>query len=287
MQFSPSHFLIPVLLVKQMHNFNRGRGTLAILNYSIFPLVVATASPAWLESKNFFMAVSILVLLISWKTFQLIRDYGKILFLVYGMYPGLVALVVLTTHSDISTFLATYPDLMVHFENQAFFVVSCVQFGFLLYYAYGRRLVSKEVVQELCKNYHPALFFVYVGSGLWRTTQHGGWSNSLFFPRGLPWPIVGHSILISLFGFLFAFKIVKTQFHNISSNNTPPTSSDDTPSTTRSSTQHKHRRRRRSSLFEAEGIQTRRRSSAFEQIAELDQLIAAVSSSTSSNRKDD
>ena len=273
------------LVPQQMQNFNRGRGTLVLLNYSLFPLVVATAPITWLKSRAVSTALSIVVLLPSWTTFHLIRDYGRILFLVYGMYPALVAMVTLLAYSDLSALLQAYPYLMLHFENQAIFVISCIQFGFLWYYAYSRRLISKTAVQEFCKHYHPVLFFVYVGTGLLRTSEHGGWRNTTSLGRGkciidyeLPWPIVCHSVLLSLFGFLFAFKILKTQWKSSSCSSSRTESAAPITFSSRSDEPERQQQRgRRHSFFDAEGLQTRRRSSALEQIAELDQVIAAIS----------
>lgn len=248
------------LEAKQMQNFNRGRGTLALFVYSLVPLVWATFPQNWLASRVFVTSLSLAVVTISCKIFYLIRDYGKTLFLIYGMYPALVALLAII-HGDLVRLTQAYPNLMTHFENQACFVIACVQFGFFWYYVYSRRMVSKTTVQECCKHYHPILFFTYVGCGLWRpATQGGAWWH-------LPLPLALHSLFVTLLGFLFVVKMIKTQWKGSSSS--ASVHLDDEPAN--------KTRRRRSSLFEVEQVQTRRRSSVFEQIAELDMLMAAVS----------
>lgn len=226
------------LVAKDLLNFNRGRGTLALLSYSVFPLLVQQCPPRYLYSKVISIAMAIGMLACTAKTFVLIQNYGRTLFLVYGMYSSAVGLVILRFGS-VSSFLRVYPLLIDHYEKQAYFVVSCVQFGFMWYYFYSRRLVSKELVQTMCKNYHPIMFLVYAT----RLSLDHWWNT-------MPIEVAFHSLLVSLFGVLFLIKLLKTRLTN---------------AVTRKA-EFKDTKRRKSSIFEVEGVQSKRRSSLFESI---------------------
>jgi hypothetical protein len=229
------------LVARQMRNFNRGRGTLAMLAYTIFPVVVRKCPPEWLSSVSFSTVFAIFTLGLTTKTYLLIRDYGKTLFLAYGMLPAAVAVTILH-YRTIENMLEAHPQLLDHFEKQSYFIVACVQFGFMWYYFYSRRMVSKQLVQNMCKNYHPTIYLIYAV----RLTMDRWWAT-------MPVAIMFHSVLITLLGLLFFVKIVKTQLKNAT------VKVEVQPESTSS-------KRRRSSIFEAEGIQTRRRSSLFEAI---------------------
>ena len=192
------------LVAQQMQNFNRGRGTLAMLSYSLFPMLVQHCPSELLDSILFSSVVAIATLSCTTKTFFLIQDYRRVLFFVYGMYPAAVAVAILQ-YGSISSLLRAYPLLPNHFEKQAYFVVSCVQFGFMWYYFYSRRLVSKEWVQSMCKNYHPIMFVAY----LIRLSFDQWWASML------PTEVVIHSLLLTLFGILFLVQIVKTQLKKV------------------------------------------------------------------------
>jgi len=192
------------LVAQQMQNFNRGRGALAMLSYSLFPMLVQLCPSELLDSILFSSVVAIATLSCTTKTFFLIQDYRRVLFFVYGMYSAAVAVAILR-YGRISSLLRAYPLLPNHFEKQAYFVVSCVQFGFMWYYFYSRRLVSKEWVQSMCKNYHPIMFVAY----LIRLSFDQWWASML------PTEVVIHSLLLTLFGILFLAKIVKTQLTKV------------------------------------------------------------------------
>lgn len=226
------------LVAQDLLNFNRGRGTLALLSYSVFPLLVQQCPPRYLYSTLISSAIAIAMFACTGKTFVLIQNYGKTLFLVYGMFPSAVGLSILR-FGNISSFLQAYPLLLDHYEKQAYFVVSCVQFGFMWYYFYSRRLVSKELVQTMCKNYHPIMFLAYA---IRLSFDH--WWNTM------PLEVAFHSLLVSLFGVLFLIKLMKTQMKNAIA----------------AKVESKDTKRRRSSIFEVEGVQSRRRSSLFEAI---------------------
>lgn len=227
------------LSAAQMQNFNRGRGTIAILLYSLYPLVHATCPVAWLEDFLFSTAFAATLLGLVVFNYRLIRDYSKTLLVVYGLRQAGLAVAILS-HGSIATLARAYPNLLDQCETEAVFVVSAVEFGFMWYYAYSRRLVSKETIQEMCKRYHPLLFYMYFGR-----LQYNSWWTSL------PPSMWLQAILASAFAMLFLVKLVKTQLH---------TNVSEVAITTPS----KRTSRRRSSVFEVEGITSRRRSSLFE-----------------------
>lgn len=220
------------LIAQQMQNFNRGRGTLTLLSYSLFPIVVLQCPQDWLGSTSFSSGIALVTLGLTFQTFKLISDYGKTLFVVYGMFPAIVGITILQ-YGNVSAMLQAHSQLADHFEKQAYLILTSVQFGFMWYYCYSRRMVSKEWVQVMCANYHSLVFFVYVA----RLTADQWWTS-------MPAAIMFHNLLVTLLGCLFLVKIVKTQLKSFA-------------------TEKAHQRRK---LFEAEGIQTRRRSSLFEAI---------------------
>jgi hypothetical protein len=226
---------------QQLQNFNRGRGTLALLSHSLFPVVVRVSPQVWLDSVLFSVTFSLSTLYLTYLTFFLIKDYGKVLFLVYGMLPCFIAISVIM-HGTVSNLMTKFPHVLHHSENQACFVLTCVQFGFMWYYLYSRRLASKEFVQTMCKNYHPVLFFFYS----FRLTVDRWWAT-------LPTLLRMHSANLCLLGVLFSFKVIKTQLRRFA------TTSDEPP-------QRSQLGQRRPSFFEPEGAQSRRRSSLFEAI---------------------
>lgn len=222
------------LVAKQMQNFNRGRGTLALLSYSLFPVVVLKCPQDWLDSVSFSSGIAWVTLGLTSQTFLLIRDYGTPLIVVYGMFPAGVGITILR-YGSISAMLQNHSQLADHFEKQAYFVLASIQFGFMWYYFYSRRLVSRVRVQTMCKNYHPILSLIYAA----RLFTDNWWTS-------MPAAVMIHSLLMILMSCLFAVKIAKTQLKRV---------------------KPEEAELRRSSLFEAEGLQSRRRSSLFEAVA--------------------
>jgi hypothetical protein len=230
------------LTPKQLQNLNRGRGTLVPLSYSLLPALTCVVPRSFLKSEIFSIAVAVATIALSAGSYRLIREYGKALFMVYGLYPALASLAVLR-HHQLSAVLDHYPCLVDHMEHQAYFVVSCIQMGFLLYYLYSRRLITKESAQQICKHYHPTLMFSYLACDVW---QYGSGRSIL------PWPMVVHSVLFRLAGIVYAVRIGKTMVESIaqaaqgtSERESSTPRSDDVPQTRPPS----ERRRRSSASF--------------------------------------
>ena len=197
------------LTPQQLQNFNRGRGTLTPLSYSLLPLFISVAPNSWLESAHCSIALALTTMALSAGSFTLIREYGKPLFWVYGLYPALVSMMVLWHQRLSAVFLvhSNYPRLLTHMEHQAYFVISCIQVGFLLYYLYSRRLITKEFVQRSCRHYHPTMMFSYLVCDALHF-GHGGGGFFLGLPIGLPWTVVVHSIVLRLVGIGYAWKMI-------------------------------------------------------------------------------
>jgi hypothetical protein len=201
------------LTAAQLQNFNRGRGTLTPLTYSLIPLFMSLAPNSWLESSQCSIALALTTMALSAGSFALIRDYSKPLFWVYGLYPALISLMVIW-HHRLSAVLLLHDDdghypssLLTHMEHQSYFVISCIQVGFLLYYLYSRRLITKEFVQRVCKLYHPTMMFSYLMCDAWQFGgSGGGWFGVSMV--GLPWPVVVHSVVLRLVGIVYAWKMM-------------------------------------------------------------------------------
>jgi len=196
------------LTPQQLQNFNRGRGTLTPLSYALLPFFISVAPESWLESAHCSVTIALTTMALSAGSFTLIREYSKPLFWVYGLYPSLVSMTVLW-HQRLSAVLllhGNYPHLLTHMEHQAYFVISCIQFGFLLYYLYSRRLITKEFVQRTCKHYHPTMMFSYLVCDILHFGRGGG--GLLGLPIGLPGTVVAHSIVLRLVGMGYAWKMI-------------------------------------------------------------------------------
>lgn len=158
---------------KQMQQFNRGRGVVAPILSAIYPLLYRylqqqpeQAQIMLLDDAILSRLIGALILLVALYQYTLIRDYGKALFIVYGGSKLGFSLHLLYTGS-FASLRDNYPPAIAYLEKEALLVTCCVQFGFLWYYLYSRRLVTKELVQTMCKNYHPAVLYVWV----WRLTM--------------------------------------------------------------------------------------------------------------------
>merc|ERR1712238_145102 len=103
----------------------------------------------------------------SFLVYNLIKDYGKILFVVYGFTPMALGISILIhgvgqQGGTIASFNENYPLVLDRIEKEASFVISCVQMGFMLYYMYSRNLVTKLTVQKICKCYHVTMVIIYL-----------------------------------------------------------------------------------------------------------------------------
>ena len=128
--------------------------------------------------------------------YTLIRDYGKALFVVYGGSKlGFSLHLLLLAGSNNNT-----ENALEYLEKESLLVTCCVEFGFLWYYLYSRRLVTKEFVQIMCRNYHPALLYVW----MLRLTADRWWTK-------LPWAsMFWVMVLNSLLTVLFLVKMVQS-----------------------------------------------------------------------------
>merc|ERR1712238_318728 len=103
----------------------------------------------------------------SFLVYNLIKDYGKILFVVYGFTPMALGISILIhcvgqQGGTIASFNENYPLVLDRIEKEASFVISCVQMGFMLYYMYSLNLVTQLTVQKICKRYHVTMVIIYL-----------------------------------------------------------------------------------------------------------------------------
>ena len=178
---------------KQMQQFNRGRGVVAPILSAIYPLLYRYLNrhETILDDATTARLIGALILSVTLYQYTLIRDYGKALFIVYGGSKMGFSLHLLSTGS-FSSLGNQYPYAIDYLEKEALLVTCCVEFGFLWYYLYSRRLVTKEFVQTMCKNYHPAVLYIWVG----RLTVDRWWSK---LPLSLSWVMALNSLLTALF----------------------------------------------------------------------------------------
>ncbi len=229
------------LTSKQMQNFNQGRGVLSMTLSSAYPLLYHYLPVAVLQDTPLSILIALSILGVTIVQYRLIRDYGRIIFLVYGGSKMAFSIQVLWS-GTLDAVQKQYPFAITFLEKESYFVVSCVEFGFLWYYLYSRRLVGKEIIQDLCKNYHPMLLYTWVG----RLTADRWWVK-------LPWTSLSWVMLLyTLYAVIFLVKIFKSIA---------------VAAKTYMSKGKEHKKSlRRSSIFEVDDMKGRRRSSVFEQI---------------------
>jgi len=188
----------------------------------------------------------------------LIKDYGKILFVVYGASRLGFSLQLLSWEGSLHNLQSNYPYAVTFLEKEAILVVCCVEFGFLWYYLHSRKLVTKEFVQNMCKRYHPTLFFIFIGR-LLITDQ---WWNKL--PMSISWIMALDTVLAALFlkGML---KSLLAGSGDLDEEEEKVIESKKFDGDRRDMLM-----RRSSSIFDVQNSRTRRRSSIFESIGNLD-----------------
>merc|ERR1712238_14566 len=155
------------LTPKILQQFNRGRGDVCMILFSLFPLVLQYSPRSVLEDRTFSTIVALLFISGSFLVYNLIKDYGKILFVVYGFTPMALGISILIhcvgqQGGTIASFNENYPLVLDRIEKEASFVISCVQMGFMLYYMYSRNLVTQLTVQKICKCYHVTMVIIYL-----------------------------------------------------------------------------------------------------------------------------
>lgn len=94
-----------------------------------------------------------------------------------------------------------YPLVMDRLQKEASFVINCTQAGFMLYYLYSRRLVTKLTVQSICKAYHipMSLVFVFrVQYDLCCSLNGNATVDNNAVKHSLPWPMVVQPIILAI-----------------------------------------------------------------------------------------
>ena len=139
--------------------------------------------------------------------------------------------------------------------KEALFVTCCVEFGFLWFYLYSRRLVTKELVQSMCKHYHPAVLYVWV----FRLTVDRWWNK---LPTSMSWVMALNSLLTVL----FLVKMIKSLVGGPAANQVPSKHTFDF-ATEKEQKGGGGGGVRSTSIFEVQSPRTGMRSSVFESIA--------------------
>ena len=263
------------LTSKQMQQFNRGRGVVAPILSATYPLLYRylqqkpDQAQIILDDAILSRLIGASILLVTLYQYTLIRDYGKALFIVYGGSKLGFSLHLLYVGS-FSSLREQYPCAIDYLEKEALLVTCCVEFGFLWYYLYSRRLVAKELVQTMCKNYHPAVLYVWV----WRLTMDRWWSQ---LPLSLSWVMALNSLLTALF-------LIKMMKSLLGSGNEAPSKHTFDFGTSKEkeekeqlrqqnmSNRRKSRSLARSSIFEVQSPRTGMRSSVFESITVFERI---------------
>lgn len=181
-----------------MQKANQGRGVVAMLLFSLLPLVCQYMTQHALDSRVFAKGLALTLMAGSAFVYHLLKDYGKpALWLVYGMTPMALGMSILCCsdhRGSVASVTENYPAVMDQFQKEASFVISCVQMGFFQYYLYSRNLVTKRTVQKICKTYHVTLSMIFlyrVERDLW-----------LRFTTGtvgvIPWPMMVQPMILTL-----------------------------------------------------------------------------------------
>ena len=146
-----------------LQRFNKGRGVVTMLIYSLFPLVCSTAPQYILEDSVFSTGLALALIGGSAYAYHLIKEYGAHLWLVYGMNPMAMGISILSSAGGtVASVNENSPLAMDRLQKDASFVISCVQLGFMMYYLYSRKLVTQQQVQKVCKTYHVSLVLIYL-----------------------------------------------------------------------------------------------------------------------------
>jgi len=248
------------LSASQMQNFNRGRGVICMILSPIYSLLYHHLSTELLSNVLFSRVIGMIVTSICIYQYILIRDYGKILFVVYGASRLGFSLHLLWLGSLYNLQLI-YPYAITFLEKEAILVVCCVEFGFLWYYLHSRKLVTKEFVQNMCKRYHPTLFFIFIG----RLLISDQWWNKL--PMSISWIMALDTLLAAL----FLKGMIKSLLVS-GADESPPEEEEEVIESKKFDGDRRAmmRRRRSSSIFDVQNSRTRRRSSIFESIGNID-----------------
>jgi len=178
-----------------LQRFNQGRGVVTILLFSLFPLVCRYMPEHILGSRFFSTCLALTIIAGSVSVFNLIKDYGKKLWFVYGMTPMALGIsIICNSRGSIASIQEDHSMILDRFQKEASFAISCVQMGFMMYYLYSRNLVTKNTVQTVCKTYHVSISMVYllrVKRDLWLQFTQGATGD-------LPWPMMIQPMILAL-----------------------------------------------------------------------------------------
>mmetsp|Transcript_10488 Transcript_10488/g.28879 ORF Transcript_10488/g.28879 Transcript_10488/m.28879 type:complete len:244 (-) Transcript_10488:127-858(-) len=202
-----------------MQRTNQGRGIVAMILFSVYPCATMVLPSQLLDDRMFSAAVAVGMVAAVVYIYKLCVGYKKpALIYVYGLYFLGLAMS-LVSFGSVSNLHAAYPLLLLyHITSECAFVICCVQWGFLWYYAYSRRLISKETGQMLCKTYHPTLFTIMIVRRAYEFISLHNWTfgasdvgNSAEQEQYLvPAPMVPHAfvwVIISAFLVSFLLKV--------------------------------------------------------------------------------
>lgn len=204
-QLSTTTMATKGLTPRVLQRLNQGRGVVAMLLFSLFPLFCRSMPEIVLDSKIFSNGLAMIMITGSFSIFDLLKDYGKILWIVYGMTPMALGVSFLCcSGGTVTSITEDYPLILDRFEKEASFVIICVQMGFMMYYLYSRNLVKKDMVQKICKTYHVTLsmmFLFRVERDLWlqftKNTSTATMTNTTVSST-VPWPMLIQPIIVTL-----------------------------------------------------------------------------------------
>lgn len=159
-----------------------------------------TLPSSMLENLIFSTGLAVVMFFLGIRIFLLMKDYSKPVYLTYGATNLGLGLSILMA-GNVAKLQDNYPKLLDLMEDEAFFAITCVKVGFLLYYLYSRRLISKELVRGICKRYHPAMTLMF----LYSRHRSAWWSN-------LPGPMLVQPSLFLALSAVTIFRIMNGIF---------------------------------------------------------------------------
>jgi hypothetical protein len=188
------------LTPKVLQRFNQGRGVVCMIMFSLFPTVLICPQRI-LEDRIFSTIFSLSLIAGSLFIYDLIKDYSKLLYVVYGLTPLALGISILTYgQGTVASFNDSYPLVSDRIQKEASFVISCVQMGFMLYYLYSRKLVTQHTVQKICRSYHVPMFVLYfcrVERDLWLQLSTDNYNGTI-----IPAPMLVQPMILTLAIFL-------------------------------------------------------------------------------------
>jgi len=186
---------------KALQKLNQGRGVISMILFSLYPTVCFfLPSETYLESRLFSISLALILMVGSAYILQLCRDYLAFLWMIYGMTSMAIGISILN-EGTVAALNNNYPLVMDRLQKEASFAIICTQVGFMLYYLYSRRLVSKSTVQSICKAYHipvSVVFHLRVQYDLWLPIAGSGTFDDNETKNSLPWPMMVQPMILAL-----------------------------------------------------------------------------------------